>query len=152
MFGFCWQNNKIEKITAEHISHLHQLDTLNLQNNMLTTDGKHTRQYTKRGFVTVDCCVGLSSTPCRRRSFYCCLPDWIKNRSTCQSDTHEQQQRMLSCSLGASHVHLYQLVIFTASVLKVGVSRRPPAVHPGSHRCSQKVEVPSFPKQRASTN
>lgn len=37
---FCWQNNKIEKITAEHISHLHQLDTLNLQNNMLTTDGK----------------------------------------------------------------------------------------------------------------
>lgn len=42
---FCWQNNKIEKITVEHISHLHQLDTLNLQNNMLTTDGKHTRQY-----------------------------------------------------------------------------------------------------------
>uniref|UniRef100_H3DMV2 Podocan n=1 Tax=Tetraodon nigroviridis TaxID=99883 RepID=H3DMV2_TETNG len=33
------QNNKIEKITVEHISHLHQLDTLNLQNNMLTTDG-----------------------------------------------------------------------------------------------------------------
>lgn len=44
---FCWQNNKIEKITVEHISHLHQLDTLNLQNNMLTTDGKHTRQYAK---------------------------------------------------------------------------------------------------------
>lgn len=42
---FCWQNNKIEKITVQHISHLHQLDTLNLQNNMLTTDGKHTRQY-----------------------------------------------------------------------------------------------------------
>ncbi|XP_078115588.1 podocan [Sander vitreus] len=33
------QNNKIEKITVEHISHLHQLETLNLQNNLLTTDG-----------------------------------------------------------------------------------------------------------------
>lgn len=64
---FCWQNNKIEKITVEHISHLHQLDTLNLQNNMLTTDGKHTRQY-----ANADCCMGPSSTPCRcrlRRSF-----------------------------------------------------------------------------------
>lgn len=44
---FCWQNNKIEKITVDHISHLHQLDTLNLQNNMLTTDGKHARQHAK---------------------------------------------------------------------------------------------------------
>ncbi|XP_050934912.1 podocan [Lates calcarifer] len=35
------QNNKIEEITVEHISHLHQLETLNLQNNWLTTDGKH---------------------------------------------------------------------------------------------------------------
>nr|XP_020465724.1 podocan isoform X2 [Monopterus albus] len=33
------QNNKIEKITVEHISHLHELETLNLQNNWLTTDG-----------------------------------------------------------------------------------------------------------------
>ncbi|XP_068599518.1 podocan [Brachionichthys hirsutus] len=33
------QNNKIETITVEHISHLHQLETLNLQNNWLTTDG-----------------------------------------------------------------------------------------------------------------
>lgn len=27
----------------EHISHLHQLETLNLQNNWLTTQGKHER-------------------------------------------------------------------------------------------------------------
>ncbi|KAF7203821.1 podocan isoform X2 [Nothobranchius furzeri] len=33
------QNNKIKQITVEHISHLHQLETLNLQNNWLTTDG-----------------------------------------------------------------------------------------------------------------
>ncbi|MEQ2299254.1 hypothetical protein AMECASPLE_013424, partial [Ameca splendens] len=33
------QNNKIKKITVEHISHLHQLETLNLQNNWLTTEG-----------------------------------------------------------------------------------------------------------------
>ncbi|XP_041861564.1 podocan isoform X2 [Melanotaenia boesemani] len=33
------QNNKIEEITVEHLSHLHQLETLNLQNNWLTTDG-----------------------------------------------------------------------------------------------------------------
>lgn len=33
------QNNKIEEITVEHISHLHQLETLNLQNNWLSTDG-----------------------------------------------------------------------------------------------------------------
>lgn len=33
------QNNKIEEITVEHISHLHQLETLNLQNNWLTSDG-----------------------------------------------------------------------------------------------------------------
>ncbi|XP_022073315.1 podocan [Acanthochromis polyacanthus] len=33
------QNNKIEEITMEHISHLHQLETFNLQNNWLTTDG-----------------------------------------------------------------------------------------------------------------
>ncbi|KAF3691331.1 Podocan Precursor [Channa argus] len=33
------QNNKIEEITVEHISHLHQLQTLNLQNNRLTTEG-----------------------------------------------------------------------------------------------------------------
>lgn len=33
------QNNKIEEITVEHISHLHQLETLNLQNNWLTTNG-----------------------------------------------------------------------------------------------------------------
>ncbi|XP_075997766.1 podocan [Genypterus blacodes] len=33
------QNNKIEEITLDHLSHLHQLDTLNLQNNWLTTDG-----------------------------------------------------------------------------------------------------------------
>lgn len=39
--AFCWQNNKIERILVDHISHLQQLDTLNLQNNMLTTDGKH---------------------------------------------------------------------------------------------------------------
>uniref|UniRef100_A0A3B4WGH2 Podocan n=1 Tax=Seriola lalandi dorsalis TaxID=1841481 RepID=A0A3B4WGH2_SERLL len=32
------QNNKIEEITVEHISHLHQLETFNLQNNWLTTD------------------------------------------------------------------------------------------------------------------
>ena len=36
-----WQNNKIEGITVEHISHLYQLETLNLQNNWLTTEGKH---------------------------------------------------------------------------------------------------------------
>ncbi|KAM6938157.1 podocan isoform 1-T3 [Lycodopsis pacificus] len=33
------QNNKIAAITVEHISHLHQLETLNLQNNWLTTKG-----------------------------------------------------------------------------------------------------------------
>ncbi|XP_019936310.1 podocan [Paralichthys olivaceus] len=33
------QNNKIEEITVEHVSHLYQLETLNLQNNWLTTDG-----------------------------------------------------------------------------------------------------------------
>ncbi|XP_061593342.1 podocan isoform X2 [Cololabis saira] len=33
------QNNKIKQITVEQISHLHQLETLNLQNNWLTTDG-----------------------------------------------------------------------------------------------------------------
>lgn len=33
------QNNKIEEITVEHVSHLHQLETLNLQNNWLTTNG-----------------------------------------------------------------------------------------------------------------
>ncbi|XP_059196582.1 podocan [Centropristis striata] len=33
------QNNKIEEITVEHISHLHQLETFNLQNNWLTSDG-----------------------------------------------------------------------------------------------------------------
>ncbi|XP_075963590.1 podocan isoform X1 [Anarhichas minor] len=33
------QNNKIAVITVEHISHLHQLETLNLQNNWLTTNG-----------------------------------------------------------------------------------------------------------------
>ncbi|KAM7388759.1 hypothetical protein PAMP_024909 [Pampus punctatissimus] len=33
------QNNKIEAITLEHISHLHLLETFNLQNNWLTTDG-----------------------------------------------------------------------------------------------------------------
>ncbi|XP_026202284.1 podocan [Anabas testudineus] len=33
------QNNKIEEITVDHISHLHQLETFNLQNNWLTTDG-----------------------------------------------------------------------------------------------------------------
>ncbi|XP_008335716.1 podocan [Cynoglossus semilaevis] len=33
------QNNKIQEITLEHISHLHQLETLNLQNNWLTSDG-----------------------------------------------------------------------------------------------------------------
>nr|XP_057928928.1 podocan [Doryrhamphus excisus] len=33
------QNNKIEEIRVEHLSHLHQLETLNLQNNWLTTDG-----------------------------------------------------------------------------------------------------------------
>lgn len=33
------QNNMIEEITVEHLSHLHQLETLNLQNNWLTTDG-----------------------------------------------------------------------------------------------------------------
>ncbi|XP_007554723.1 podocan isoform X1 [Poecilia formosa] len=33
------QNNKIKEITVEHISHLHQLETLNLQNNWLTTEG-----------------------------------------------------------------------------------------------------------------
>eukprot|EP00064_Thunnus_orientalis_P002546 superscaffoldBa00000190_g2553 len=33
------QNNKIEEVTVGHISHLHQLETLNLQNNWLTTAG-----------------------------------------------------------------------------------------------------------------
>ncbi|XP_061540092.1 podocan [Phycodurus eques] len=33
------QNNKIEEIRVEHLSHLHLLETLNLQNNWLTTDG-----------------------------------------------------------------------------------------------------------------
>uniref|UniRef100_H2MGY3 Podocan n=1 Tax=Oryzias latipes TaxID=8090 RepID=H2MGY3_ORYLA len=33
------QNNKIQKVKVEHVSHLHQLETLNLQNNWLTTDG-----------------------------------------------------------------------------------------------------------------
>ncbi|KAM8874557.1 podocan isoform 3-T3 [Spinachia spinachia] len=33
------QNNKIAEITVQHISHLHQLETLNLQNNWLTTNG-----------------------------------------------------------------------------------------------------------------
>lgn len=51
--AFCWQNNKIERILVDHISHLQQLDTLNLQNNLLTTDGKHyTRQCTNLDFYT----------------------------------------------------------------------------------------------------
>ncbi|KAF7657168.1 hypothetical protein LDENG_00030880 [Lucifuga dentata] len=33
------ENNKIEEITVEHLSHLHQLETLNLQNNWLTSNG-----------------------------------------------------------------------------------------------------------------
>lgn len=33
------QNNKIEEITLDHIAHLHELETLNLQNNWLSTDG-----------------------------------------------------------------------------------------------------------------
>ncbi|XP_058494135.1 podocan [Solea solea] len=33
------QNNKIEEITVEHVSHLYQLETLNLQNNWLTSHG-----------------------------------------------------------------------------------------------------------------
>ncbi|XP_056270156.1 podocan isoform X2 [Pseudoliparis swirei] len=33
------QNNRIAEMTVEHISHLHQLETLNLQNNWLTTNG-----------------------------------------------------------------------------------------------------------------
>lgn len=33
------QNNKIEEITLEHVSHLHLLETLNLQNNWLSSDG-----------------------------------------------------------------------------------------------------------------
>ncbi|XP_029002013.1 podocan [Betta splendens] len=33
------QNNKIKEITEEHIFHLTQLETLNLQNNWLTTEG-----------------------------------------------------------------------------------------------------------------
>ncbi|CAB1449559.1 unnamed protein product [Pleuronectes platessa] len=33
------QNNKIKQLTVEHVSHLYQLETLNLQNNWLTTDG-----------------------------------------------------------------------------------------------------------------
>ncbi|TNM87653.1 podocan isoform X1 [Takifugu flavidus] len=43
------QNNKIERILVDHISHLQQLDTLNLQNNMLTTDG-----ITDEGFEMLD--------------------------------------------------------------------------------------------------
>ncbi|XP_037530657.1 podocan [Nematolebias whitei] len=39
------QNNKIRKITVEHISHLHQLETLNLQNNWLTSDGLVSKAY-----------------------------------------------------------------------------------------------------------
>uniref|UniRef100_A0A8C5GF03 LRRNT domain-containing protein n=1 Tax=Gouania willdenowi TaxID=441366 RepID=A0A8C5GF03_GOUWI len=33
------QNNMIEEIKVEHVSHLHQLETLNLQNNWLTIQG-----------------------------------------------------------------------------------------------------------------
>ncbi|XP_061834458.1 podocan isoform X2 [Nerophis lumbriciformis] len=33
------QNNKIETIRVEHLSYLHQVQTLNLQNNRITTDG-----------------------------------------------------------------------------------------------------------------
>ncbi|KAM3875797.1 podocan [Diretmus argenteus] len=33
------QNNQIQEVTVDHISHLHQLETLNLQNNWLTTHG-----------------------------------------------------------------------------------------------------------------
>ncbi|XP_053718527.1 podocan [Synchiropus splendidus] len=43
------QNNKIEEITVEHISHLHQLETLNLQNNLLTSEGLE-----DEGFETLD--------------------------------------------------------------------------------------------------
>ncbi|XP_056133385.1 podocan isoform X2 [Lampris incognitus] len=33
------QNNQIQEVTVEHLSYLHQLETLNLQNNWLTTHG-----------------------------------------------------------------------------------------------------------------
>ncbi|KAM4629545.1 podocan isoform 1-T4 [Polymixia lowei] len=33
------QNNQIEKVTVEHLAYLYQLETLNLQNNWLTTNG-----------------------------------------------------------------------------------------------------------------
>ncbi|XP_051948104.1 podocan [Xyrauchen texanus] len=33
------QNNQIKEVTLEHLSHLQQLETLNLQNNRLTTQG-----------------------------------------------------------------------------------------------------------------
>lgn len=41
VLSLCHQNNKIQGITVEHISHLTQLETLNLQNNWLSTEGKH---------------------------------------------------------------------------------------------------------------
>lgn len=76
--AFCWQNNKIEKITLEHISHLQQLDTLNLQNNMLTTDGKHyIRQY-NLDFVTVDNCSGsIIDSIIDHAQILLSLPVWI---------------------------------------------------------------------------
>ena len=41
---FCFQNNRIEEITIEHLASLPHLETLNLQNNRLTTDGEKERE------------------------------------------------------------------------------------------------------------
>uniref|UniRef100_A0A8C6TBH2 Podocan n=1 Tax=Neogobius melanostomus TaxID=47308 RepID=A0A8C6TBH2_9GOBI len=40
MSNFVFQNNMIREITVEHVSHLYLLETLNLQNNGLSSDGK----------------------------------------------------------------------------------------------------------------
>lgn len=46
------QNNRIEEVTTEHLSHLHLLETLNLQNNRLTTHGLEDEGFEVLGQLT----------------------------------------------------------------------------------------------------
>ena len=42
------QNNQIEVVTVDHLSSLHHLETLNLQNNWLSTEGNYPIPYLHR--------------------------------------------------------------------------------------------------------
>lgn len=46
------QNNRIEEVTTEHLVHLHLLETLNLQNNRLTTQGLEDEGFEVLGQLT----------------------------------------------------------------------------------------------------